>query len=119
MPDPSPAPVPAAAPKPDAVLVPANYPKGVVGFDRHIAFKNEFGPLLGTGRVYAWHMMTSNETLLTPFGDPKRNHRYWPKDHPNAGQEFYDWKDRGDGTGVMLGYLTDEAKTYIKETEGA
>jgi hypothetical protein len=115
MPDPV-----ASPPKPDAVLVPMNYPKGKIGMDRHIAFRTEFGALLcSTGLVIAYPRPSSKETLIVPFSQPQRNHRYWPQNHPNAGQEFYDWKDRGDGTGVKLGYLTDEAKAYIAESESA
>jgi hypothetical protein len=96
----------------DAVLVPQHYPRGKAAMDRGVALKAEFAPVLGSkGKDFYPRRSGMTETLITT-SEP-RNHRYWPSDHPNAGQEFYDWTDRGDG--VLYGTLTDDAKAYLSE----
>lgn len=107
---PAPAPQPATPPAPtaDAVLVPRHYPR--TKGDRHQALKTEFAPVLGVKQVFARHC-GMHDTLIT--GSEPRNHRYWPTNSPLAGQEFYDWTDRGDG--IRLGTLTPEAKEYLDE----
>lgn len=86
----------------DAVLVPQNYPPGKHGRDRLAAITAEFGPRLGLKLVHC-HPLPDNSLLCGKAG----NHRYHAGDHPLAGQERYDWFDRGDG--VQYGRFNAEA----------
>src|SRR3984885_9020551 len=100
----------------DAVLVPRWYPKKKVDRARHLALRDELAPLMNDKQVYTRHC--GDMSLVTPFKQgAERCHRYWPRGHENDGQEFYAWKDRGDG--VMYGVLTEEAKAFVAEEKKA
>lgn len=88
----------------DAVLAPAGYPKGKTGAFRNEALRAEFSKDFGSPRVF-WTHVGPEQILITP--EPC-SHRYQPDTHPEAGQDRYDWVDRGDG--VLVGFLTDAAK---------
>ncbi len=89
----------------DAVLCPVAKVKGATESDRLEWFKSEFGPVLGSKRVFGRHV-PGGKLLLTAGGEstPGTNHLYHHDDHPRAGQERYVWVDsRGDG--ILYGTL--------------
>lgn len=98
-----------AARKYDAVLAPSSYPKNKTGHARNLAIKAEFSKDFASPQVY-WQHCGPDLILITPEPCPNR---YQPTDHQDAGQDRFDWVDRGDG--VMIGMLTDAARVTDEE----
>lgn len=96
----------------DAVLVPNQYPPDKSGPARLVALKLEFAAELGSQRVHAQHVDGGMDMLVA-----RPTHRYQPDGHPDAGQDRFDWLDRGDG--VFFGLLTDAAKLTDADREKA
>lgn len=96
----------------DAVLVPAQYPAGKAGPARLIALKQEFAADLGAKNVFSQFVGGSMNLLSAA-----PTHQYHGDGHPNAGEDRYDWVDRGDG--VSYGILTEASKTTPEERETA
>jgi hypothetical protein len=104
---------PKAARKYDAVLAPSSYPKNKTGAVRNAALRAEFAQDFGSTHVYSTHV-GPNQILITPTPEQARYHG---QNHALAGQDRYDWVDRGDG--VLIGMLTEEALADPAEQEAA
>lgn len=100
---------PAAAPKYDAALVPKGWPATMgANLRDQVAMlrarDEKLGPTLGAKRLY------SAETPRGVLVRPDPNHTLlFPKDHPRAGEERYDW-DPPRADGVQLGKLKPESE---------
>lgn len=79
----------------DAYLIPKHYPAGKVDQDRLVAIKHEFAPLLGSKQAFKRQVHMVDGELITATPDAPTY--YFPSDHPWAGRERYEWRDRGDG----------------------
>lgn len=104
-----------AARKYDAVLAPSNYPRNKTGALRNEALRAEFAKDFGSTHVH-WAHVGPTQILITP--EPVQN-RYHGQDHEFAGQDRYDWVDRGTGDGVMIGLLTEESLADPADREAA
>jgi hypothetical protein len=132
-----PPPETAAPPRrPDAVIVPKNYPAGFQGGDRGRELNRRFGPLLGAARVSvtAWMGGAPDQTFVRPEGfDPNKSTQRFHNDSALAGRDRYEWfvaDENPDGTfmpvapvlglpgdagRVRLGYALDEAELIEAE----
>lgn len=87
--------------KPDAIMVPFNYPPGIPQDRLPEAFRLEFGPVLQSKIVFSRPVPTHQVRLLTGTGDD--HPLFHPDTHPLAKQHRHTWHDRGDG--VKYGVL--------------
>lgn len=119
---------PASPRKPDAVLVPKNYPPGLVGGDRGRELNRRFGPVLGSARVAvtSWMGGAPDQSFLRPEGAVgDGTTQKFHAGGPLAGRDRYEWfvaEEKGgafvpvapvlglpgDATKVRLGYALDE-----------
>lgn len=90
----------------DAILVPFAYPLGVPDGEKSTAFNREFGPILGSPRVWSIKLPTLESRLLV--ATPHNHTVTYPDTHPLAKQFRHDWVDRGDG--VKFGMLKEDVE---------
>jgi hypothetical protein len=121
--------------KADAVLIPKNYPPGLVGGERGRELNRRFGPVLGSRRVAvtSWMGGEPDQTFVRPEGKVgDETLQKFHKEGPLAGRERYEWfvaEEKGgvftpvapvlglpgDATKVRLGYALDEDLLIAEE----
>ena len=105
---------------PDAYLLPHHLPRCKPGEDRHVKIKELFAK--GLGSKLAWvHPVQLGAGLRLDLirPSPDAPPYYFPKNHPWAGRDRYEWRDAPEfGEGVKAGTLVSDEELYAPERVG-